>query len=320
MSLEASTSLITTAGLPERERFPFWHETACNLFGVDTLPVSGRPFFAELATTRVKEFAFSRLRCRGHKCRGTHLSVRQDRRELLFSVFYCAVRAGECRMVEKWRLGPGDLAFLDTTRPYSGTLDDDYEVLFLRVPLEIWVRRVGPTEQITARAVRSSTYVGGLVFNFFRQLIPGIGTVEPAMADRLAEISLALVSTLADSFSQDACRSSGRISLLCRAKTLIEENLYDPSLNPEKIAGALRISGRYLRDLFHEEGTTVCNWMWDRRVQKCRRRLSDPRLAGQSVSEIASGCGFSDFSHFSRQVQSGVFDITLRIPPRTASE
>ncbi len=74
----------------------------------------------------------------------------------------------------------------------------------------------------------ANTYVGGLVFNFFRQLIPGIGTVEPATADRLAEISLDLLNTLAGTLSQDVCRSSGRISLLCRAKTLIEENLYDP--------------------------------------------------------------------------------------------
>ncbi len=59
ISLEASTRLMTTAGLPERERFLFWHETACNLFGADTLPGSGRPFFADLTTTRVKEFAFS---------------------------------------------------------------------------------------------------------------------------------------------------------------------------------------------------------------------------------------------------------------------
>jgi AraC family transcriptional regulator, positive regulator of tynA and feaB len=299
MSLEASTSLVTTAGLPEQERFPFWRETACNLFGAETLPVSGRPFFAELATTRVKEVAFSHLRCREHKCRRTHLSVRQDRRDLLI---LGVLLRGNSRGMQDGReieLGPGDFSFTDTTRPYLATLDDDFEVLFLCVPREIWVRRVGPTEQITARAVSSNTYVGGLVFNFFRQLIPGIGTVEPATADRLAEVSLALLNTLAGIFSQDIYGSSGRIALLCRAKTLIEENLHDPSLNPEKIARALRISERYLRDLFHEQGTTVCKWMWDRRVENCGQRLSDPLLAGQSISEIASGCGFSNFAHFS---------------------
>lgn len=55
MSLEASTSLVTTSGLPDWERFPFWNETARNLFGAGTLPVSGRPFFAELTKTRVNQ-------------------------------------------------------------------------------------------------------------------------------------------------------------------------------------------------------------------------------------------------------------------------
>jgi AraC-like DNA-binding protein len=305
MSLNASNSFITTAGLPERERFPFWHETARNLFGVDTLPVSRRPFFAELVTTRVKEFTFSRLRCRGQKCRSTYLPVHRDRRELIILSILLSGKTWGMQDGREMETGPGDLVFLDTTRPHSGMLlDDDYEVLFLCVPREIWVRRVGPTEQITGRALRSNTYVGGFVFNCFRQLIPGIGTVEPAMADRLAEVSLALVSTVAASFSQETPRSSVRVALLCRAKTLIEQNLHDPSLNPEKIARVLRISTRYLRDLFHEDGTTVSNWMWDRRVKKCRQRLSDPLLAGQSLSEIAFGCGFSDLSHFGRRFKA----------------
>ena len=164
-------------------------------------------------------------------------------------------------------------------------------------------QKIGPTEQITARAVHGNTCVGGAVFHFLRQVIPGIGTVETTTADRLAEVSLTLVGTLANTFSPDVPPSSGRFLLLCRAKTLIEENLYDPSLNPEKIARALKISKRYLQDLFHEESTTVCNWMWDRRLEKCRQRLSDP-LARQSVSAIAFSCGFSDFSHFSHRFKA----------------
>lgn len=304
MSLAATTSLITTAGLPERDRFPFWRETASNLFGADIYPVSSQPFFAELATTRVEEFAFSRLHCLGHECRRRHFSARQDRRELVILSVFLSGNGGGVQDGREIEVGPGDFAFVDTTRPFSGIMGGDYEVLFLCVPRDIWVRRVGPTEQITGRVIAGNTFIGGLVLNFFRQLIPGIGAVEPEMAGRLTGVSLALLNTLASAMSQDAHGSSGRISLLGRAKMLIEEKLDTPGLTPEKIARELRISERYLRDLFHQEGATVCNWIWDRRLEKCRHRLSDPLYASLSVGEIAAGCGFSEVSHFSRRFKA----------------
>jgi AraC-like DNA-binding protein len=61
---------------------------------------------------------------------------------------------------------------------------------------------------------------------------------------------------------------------------------------------------RYLQDLFLQEDTTVCDWIWQRRLERCRRDLADPLLAGKSVGRIAWDCGFSDFSHFSRRFKA----------------
>lgn len=301
VSLQVITSHLTTAGLPQRERFDFWREAVYKKVGIDSQPLSRQQFFGELTTARVNEgFAFTHLRCRGHRCGWTHFIGKE-------TVHVSAVFRGKSWSVQDGRevvLVPGDFRFVDSTRPFSETMDDEYEVLTLGLPREMWLRRIGSTEQITARAVRGNTYLGGLVFNFFRQLFPGISAAEPGTVDHLAEVSLALVNALADTLMQDESRGSGRILLLSRAKTLIEQNLDDPNLNPEKVAQALRISARYLRELFQEQGTSVCRWIWDRRVEKCRQRLSDPLLAGQGISEIAFGCGFNDFAHFSRRFKA----------------
>jgi len=56
-------------------------------------------------------------------------------------------------------------------------------------------KRVGRTEQLTARPVRSCTPMGALVVNFLRQVSAIISTMEPVTAHKMGEISLALITT-----------------------------------------------------------------------------------------------------------------------------
>lgn len=302
---------LTTDGLLESELFRYRRELR-SVLGCEIVPARppsfAPPYCAENALTWVNDFGFWHVRSRLR--RSLNISVRPAKSEAV--VLLVSLR-GKSRLMQDGReieIGPGDSAFHDTTRPAIFTMDEDHELICFEVPRRIWLRRVGPTEQITARAVRGNTPLGRLTVQFFRELIPNIKSMEPATADRMAEASLVLADAVADNFPRDVSRNSGRLSLLGRAKTLVDEKLYDPSLNPEKIARGLRISERYLQDLFHEEGTTVSNWIWRRRVEKCRQSLSDPLLANKTVSEIAFSCGFSDLAHFSRR-----FKATFTISP-----
>jgi len=309
----SATFLITTADQPRSERLPFWIEIVSKtFFGVDYLPTSAESFFGEVATTRVGEVSFSLVRGRGFQYFRTPAWIRRSIEKSLLIMLALRGTSSVMQDGRQAQLGTGDLACLDASRPYSGSFADHFENLVILFPRDIFVRRVGRTEPLTARAVRANTYIGALVSNFLRQVVPAIGTVDSATARRLAELSLTLViTTLGNLLSQqELYRSSGRSSLLYRAKTVIEENLDDDSLNPEKVARILRISERYLHSLFHEENTTVCNWIWDRRLEKCRESLSDPLLASKNVTEIAFDCGFNDLSHFSRR-----FKATFSMPP-----
>jgi AraC-like DNA-binding protein len=65
-------------------------------------------------------------------------------------------------------------------------------------------------------------------------------------------------------------------------------------------AGEHFISVRRLHKLFADEGLTVSAWIRDRRLERCRRDLADPALAGETVASIAWSWGFRNPGHFSR--------------------
>jgi len=295
---------VTTAGIADAKRFEYWRESLCDTFiHLDFMPTSDRPFYGELVTSRLKEITFTHVRSGEYKVVRTPQQIRRSREAAVFINFQLSGNLLVSQDGRELKLEPGDLTCCDSTRPYSTVLAGDFEEIVVHVPRDLWIRNMGPTENLTARAVRGTTQVGTLAGNFLRQVSAVIDSADPITAHRLSEVSLALIATAFGEMvsRQETCQSSGRIALLYRAKMLIEENLHDSDLNPEKIARALKISERYLQRLFQEENSTVCNWVWERRLEKCRRELSDRLLAGKNVSQIAFDCGFSNFSHFSRR-------------------
>ncbi|MER6812269.1 helix-turn-helix domain-containing protein [Spirillospora sp. NPDC000708] len=83
-------------------------------------------------------------------------------------------------------------------------------------------------------------------------------------------------------------------------KEWIEAHLRDPDLTPAAIAGAHHISVRQLYRVFEPSGTTVARYVRDLRLERCRRELSDPSLAGLRIGAIASRWGLPDAAGFSR--------------------
>jgi AraC-like DNA-binding protein len=93
-----------------------------------------------------------------------------------------------------------------------------------------------------------------------------------------------------------------RRALLVRVQAFIEARLGDPELSPGTVAAAHNISPRYLYKLFEaeEQGRGVAGWIRQRRLERCRRDLLDPALAGRPVSAIAARWGLTNAAHFSR--------------------
>lgn len=303
----AITTLLTTADRPARRRFSWWQEALGEAFvPLECKRASGQAFFAEMRTTRINEISFSRVRGCEYQAVRAPMNVRESGRE---AIHLDLQLRGTCLISQDGRealIGPGDFACCDTSHPYSASMSDDFETLVISVPRAMWLERSGATGELTARVVRHDTPLGAMLSGFLRQAASVVESVVPATALHIAEMSVSLAATaLGDLLChQDPGPSRARASLLARAKFAIDHGLADPDLGSEKIARELGISRRYLQELFHEENTTVSNWIWDRRLKRCVRSLSDPFLARKSIGEIAFDSGFSSFSHFSNRFRA----------------
>ncbi len=85
-----------------------------------------------------------------------------------------------------------------------------------------------------------------------------------------------------------------------KIKAYIQENLLDPDLSVDQIAVALRLSKSYLHRCFSTEPTTIAGYIWNERLERCRRNLSCDTDGTSTLTHIAFSSGFNSSSHFSR--------------------
>jgi AraC-like DNA-binding protein len=213
-------------------------------------------------------------------------------------------------------LGPGDMAFVDLSRPCRWESLSPVQGVAVMFPRTLLPLRTDELARLTGTTVSASQGAGALASSFARQLPDHLDGSAAAERARLGTTVLDLMAiALAGRLGR---RSAGSPSpddvsspaMLLRVHAYIETNLGDPELAPATIAAALHISVRYLHKLFEAEQTTVAGWIRQRRLDRCRRDLLDPALRSRPISAIATRWGFANPAHFSR-----VFRSEFDVPP-----
>ena len=307
-------TVLSTSDIVERKRFQFWQDAVCDTFvELDCEAYADRPFYGEISTAHCSDLHFSSVRSDGQIVKRTPTRIRRAREEVMLISLQVRGAGVIAQDGREARLGPGDFACYDSTRPYTLTFTADFEQIVLHMPREAMVRRIGRTETWTARRIGATSPVASLVLPFVQQTASIVSDVTPATASQLSETCLSLVTAALAEHTGGGTDGStaARTALIFRAKALIDSLLHDHTLNTEKIAGLVGISPRYLQDLFHAEQSTVSEWIWKRRLEKSRRYLADPLHAGDSIAQIALACGFADFGHFSRRYKDA-FGVSPR--------
>ena len=301
------TIVLATSAVAESKRLQFWRDAVCDTFvELDCRANSDAPFFGEITTAQCDEMHFSRVRSDGQRVDRPWSRIRKAREEIVLVSVQIAGNGIVAQDGREAKLEPGDFACYDSTRPYTLSFDAQFEQIVLHMPRRAMVRRIGATEEFTARRVCSASPLGSLVAPFIRNAASVVSEVGTTATARLSDVCLGLVAAALGDLTSQHSRSDtpARAALAFRAKAIIEHNLGDIHLNTEKIAAMMGISSRYLQDLFHSENTTVSEWIWSRRLEKGRRDLFDPMLAREPITQIAMMCGFSDLAHFSRRFRA----------------
>src|SRR5699024_3526247 len=85
------------------------------------------------------------------------------------------------------RLGPGDFALYDSTRPYELSFYSDYQQYVLQIPGPVVRSKLRDPEQLTAQPVRSTHGAGRLVINMIDSLAASSDTLEPSSVAAASE-------------------------------------------------------------------------------------------------------------------------------------
>ncbi|KTB59741.1 helix-turn-helix domain-containing protein [Pseudomonas syringae] len=98
-----------------------------------------------------------------------------------------------------------------------------------------------------------------------------------------------------------------------RLKAYIERHLAERDLTIERIANAEQCSVRSLHRAFQaDQGCTVSEYIWQRRLSRCAEDLRNGELAQRSLTDIAYAWGYGSSSHFSRHFKS-TFGMSPRL-------
>ena len=205
--------------------------------------------------------------------------------------------------------GAGDMAILDSSRPFTARSDGPIDIVTVGLPKWMVRPHLARAAALSAMRIPGDSGAAALARPYVLGLLDGLGDGGIASDDEsVADCVVSLVGTLV---AEPAAQRAPRPAPLRAIKRYIDEHLGDPALTPERIAAAHFISRRQLYTLFEAESSGVREWIRACRLERCRRDLRDPAHAHETVTSIALRWGFVDASHFSH-----CFRDAYGMPPR----
>jgi AraC-type DNA-binding domain-containing proteins len=231
---------------------------------------------------------------------------------------------GRCVVQPDWQglvIEAGDLLFAEAPVAARVQVFGCSRQLCMALPGPLTQHTVASRRLLRIGRIRGASGLGAALRSLLLAMRGIAGRLTAAEQRRLRAVvlDLALLSLTTGDADGDGRRCSdadvgsggGASHALAGLQATIEQSLSDPGLSPARVAAAHGMSTRQLHRLFKRAGTSFSAFVRERRLDRCRGDLADPRLRAMPMTEIAFRWGFSDSAHFSRCFRAA-FGCTAR--------
>lgn len=250
--------------------------------------------------------------------RGAREIARDD--EAFYNLIYVADGSIELEIgARSVPLHRGHFALWDTTRPMRFTTGPDLRQITLAVPQHVLSRTLPRVDDYVGHIVDAQAGLGRTFAERLVALDQRFGALSSEAVGGILGESVEMLAATLSARVPLSQSSRGSIALLRQLVAYVERHLDDPELDTRRVARANGISDRHLHRVFDGLRTTPAAWIRQRRLERCRREIVDPR--GPSITDIAYKWGFREPGTFSKifRREFGVCPRELRRRPQAAS-
>jgi AraC-like DNA-binding protein len=201
-------------------------------------------------------------------------------------------------------LRPGEFTFFDTSRPYEIEATQFFSQVVIAFPRDRFSTQVPAFDRMTAVTLNASRSSNALLLRMVDQLaldLPeGSSRELEAVAAGLENVAIATLRALVKDDSEIPRSEQTRAQIV----HYVMRNLRDPSLNVARIAADLHLSESTVYRAFKDFGTSLPDFIWQRRLEGIREDLSSVGLKSRGLGQIASQWGYYDYSMFSKKFKA----------------
>jgi AraC-like DNA-binding protein len=307
----ARFSPVDEPGLKSADGLGAWNDIVDEAFVGTVVDASEQHFDAELWRCQINDLKLIRVRAQPSQVR-RWLHSRPARPS--GSVLLHLQSVGTSLNLQRGRttaIDAGDAALCDPDHGYVVDFPTPYEMFIVDLPLAGIVLREPGFDLERASCQKVDSRRSQLLLAFLR--------AAWQQRDCLSEDEdwRDCVSRTSRDLALRAITQAGGMDVIGASAELrrdvfdyIRRNIADPALRTSSIAQALNVSARTVQSVFERLATTTSGFILQTRLERAAERLID-RPGGQTITELAYDCGFSDSAYFSRCF-SGHYGVSPR--------